>query len=64
MVRKRDDLKSTFRDKSYMEADPNGLEIGVRPLVYWDCGFESFQGHGCLSLATVARCQVEFSATS
>jgi len=29
----------------------------------WDCGFESCQGHGCLSVVSVVRCQVEVSAT-
>jgi hypothetical protein len=28
----------------------------------WDCGFESCQGHGCLSVVSVVRCQVEVSA--
>jgi hypothetical protein len=34
-----------------------------RPLAYWDCGFESRLGHGCLSLVSVVCCQVEVSAT-
>ena len=33
---------------------------GMRQLVCWDCGFESRQGHGCLS---VVCCHVEVSAT-
>jgi hypothetical protein len=64
MVGKRDDLKSTTRGESYMEADPSGRTVGLRPLVDWDYGFESCRWHGYLSLATVARCQVEVSATS
>jgi hypothetical protein len=36
----------------------------MRPLAYWDCGFESHGGHGCLSLVSVECCQVEVSATS
>jgi hypothetical protein len=36
---------------------------GLRPLVYYDCGFESRRGHGCLSLVSVVCCQVEVSAT-
>jgi hypothetical protein len=36
----------------------------MRPLAYWDCGFESRRGHGCLSLVSVVCCQVEVSATS
>jgi len=23
--------------------------VGLRPLAYWDCGFEYHRGHGCLS---------------
>jgi len=32
-------------------------------LTCWDFGFESRRGHGCLSLACVAYCKVEISAT-
>jgi hypothetical protein len=38
--------------------------VGLRPLAYYDCGFESHLGHGCLSLVSVVCCQVEVSATS
>jgi hypothetical protein len=31
----------------------------MRPLACWDCGFESRQEHGCLSLVSVVFCQVE-----
>jgi len=37
-------------------ADPGGraiLGVGLRPLACWDCGFESRQGKGCLSLVSV-----------
>ena len=34
---------------------------GLRPLACWDCGFESRRGHGCLSVLSVACCQVERS---
>jgi hypothetical protein len=37
--------------------------VGLRPLAYWDCGFESRRGHGCLFLVSVVCCQVEVSAT-
>jgi hypothetical protein len=37
--------------------------MGLRPLAYWDCGFESRLGHGCLSVVSVVCCQVEVSAT-
>jgi hypothetical protein len=42
---------------------PRGLSVGLRPLVYWDCGFESRRGHGCMSLVSVVCCQVEVSAS-
>jgi hypothetical protein len=38
--------------------------MGLRPLAYWNCGFESRLGHGCLSLVSVVCCQAEVSATS
>ena len=37
---------------------------GLRPLACWDCGFESHQRHGCLSVVGVMCCRVEVSATS
>jgi hypothetical protein len=36
--------------------------VGLGPLAYWDCGFESRRRHGILSLVSVACCQVEVSA--
>jgi hypothetical protein len=36
--------------------------VGLFPFAYWDCGFESLGGHGCLSLVSVVCCQVEVSA--
>jgi len=36
----------------------------LRPLAYWDRGFESHRGHGYLSVVSVVYCQVEVSATS
>ena len=36
--------------------------MGLQPLAYWDWGFESRRGHGCLSLISVVCCQVEVSA--
>jgi hypothetical protein len=35
--------------------------MGLWALACWDCGFESRQGHGCMSLVNVVRCQVEVS---
>ena len=43
-------------------ADPSG-RVGLRPLAYWDCGFESCQRQECLSLVSVVCCKVEVSAT-
>ena len=40
------------------------VHVGLRPLVCWDCGFESYRRHGCLSVVSVVCCQVEVSATS
>jgi hypothetical protein len=35
----------------------------LRPLVCWDCAFDSRRGHGYLSLVNVVCCQVEVCAT-
>jgi len=43
------------------KADPSSRAVwgvGLRPLAYWDCGFESRRGHECL-----VCCQVEISAS-
>jgi hypothetical protein len=32
--------------------------VGLQPFACWDCGFESSWGHECLSLVSVACCQV------
>ena len=37
--------------------------MGLRLLAYWDCGFESRWGRGCLSLVRVVCCQIEVSAS-
>jgi hypothetical protein len=39
-------------------------DVGQQPLACWDCGFESRERNGCLSLLSVVRCQVEVSAPS
>ena len=36
---------------------------GLRPLACWDCGLESLQGHGCLSLVFIVYFQVGVSVT-
>jgi hypothetical protein len=35
----------------------------LRPLIFWDCGFDSCQGRGYMSLVSVVCCQVEVCAT-
>ena len=35
------------------------LSVGLRPLVCWVCGFESYRGHGHLSIVIIVWCQVE-----
>jgi len=36
--------------------------MGLRPLAWWNCGFECRRGHGYLSVVRVVCCQVEVSA--
>jgi len=43
--------------------DRAGYGVGLRPLACWDCGLESREGRGCISLASVVCCQAEFSAS-
>ena len=31
--------------------------MGLQLLTGWDCGFESYQGHGCFSVVSVVCCQ-------
>jgi hypothetical protein len=33
------------------------IDVGLRPLAYWDCGFEFRLGHDCVSFVTVMCCQ-------
>jgi hypothetical protein len=61
----RDRPTTGIRYFNLRKADPSGRAVygvGLRPLACWDCGFESRQGHGCLSHVNVC-CQVEVSAT-
>jgi hypothetical protein len=47
------------------ECNPSGpavYGVSLRPLICWDCGLESLQGHECLSVEKVVCCQVEVSA--
>jgi hypothetical protein len=49
-----------------LQADPSGRAfsgVGLRPLVWWDCGFESRWRHGCLPPVSVVCYQVEVSAS-
>jgi hypothetical protein len=39
-----------------------GLRCGSVLFAWWDCGFESCQGHGCFSFVSVVCCQAEVSA--
>ena len=48
------------RKKIYIYADANDravYDVGLRALALWDCGFESRQGLGCLSVVSVLCCQ-------
>jgi hypothetical protein len=61
---------STFPGVSHenklLSADPCDCaveDIDLRPLAC-DWGFESYRGHGCLSVVCVLRFQVEVFATS
>jgi hypothetical protein len=47
--------------------NPSGREVkdvGLRPLAFCDCGFESSRENECVSRLNVALCQVKMSATS
>jgi hypothetical protein len=37
--------------------------MGLRSFACWDCGFESHQGHGCLTVVSVVCCQEDVSVT-
>jgi len=53
-----------FRD--IFTADVSGRAVygvGLRPLAFWDCGFETFRFQGALSLVSVVCCQAEVCAT-
>jgi hypothetical protein len=45
--------------------DPSGRAVSgsdLRPLVCWDCGFDSRRKHRCLSVVNVGCCEVQVSA--
>ena len=63
-------LTSTFAKAPYFQGFPKNncvyfwwLHEQGRPLACWDFGFESHRRHGCLSVVSVACCQVEVSAS-
>jgi hypothetical protein len=50
----------------YKSADHSGRAVygvGLRLFACWNCGFESRQGHRCLSPVSVVCYQVEVSAS-
>ena len=51
------------RKYEYLPVPVAALSKGLRPLICWDCGFESSWEQGCLSLMSVVRCQVEVPVT-
>ena len=59
--------KNVYCGMSLSKTGPSGRAVygvGLRPLACLNCGFESYRGHGCLSVVSVVCCQVEVSATS
>jgi hypothetical protein len=55
-------------NKSYEQllGDPSGrvvYRVCLRPFAWWDSGFESRWGYGCLSFVSVVNYQVEVFAT-
>ena len=57
---------ASFKSNTFSNAYPSGRAVygvGLRPLAWCDCGFESNRGHGCLFLVSVVCSQVEGSAT-
>jgi len=50
-------LSKNFLPTMKKAADRSGC--GLRPLVCWECGFESRRGHGSLSHVFVVCCQIE-----
>ena len=49
-------------DQTHHHTGPSLKPRGLRPLAYWDCGFEYHRWYVCL-LLSVLSCQVEVSAT-
>jgi hypothetical protein len=60
------DLYCTLLCEIWYPAGPGGRAGKAwvyGPRAWWDCGFESRRGHGCLSLVSIVCCWVEVSAT-
>ena len=54
----------TLQTSLQQHVDPSGRAVqgvGQLPLACWDCEFASSREHGCLSLVSVVRCQVEIT---
>jgi len=50
----------------YGSTNPSGRAVygmGLRPLAFGDCGFESHLKNVCLSIVSVVCCQAEISAS-
>jgi len=55
-----------FRNSEVVDTDPSDRTVqgvGLRPLVCYDCGFESPRGVLCLSFVSVVFCEVEVYVT-
>ena len=46
----------------YKDSPDSRAVLGVGLLACWECGFESRQWHGCLSLVKVVRCWADPSS--
>ena len=53
--------EGAHKDILYVACDRAVQGVGLRPLVYWVCGFESCRVHGYLSLGSVVCCQAKVS---
>ena len=48
-----DTIKHNYLVREAGTGGSAGQDAGLRPLVYWDCGFESHRGHVYLSVVSV-----------
>jgi len=59
-------IRNSVKIDITVSADPSDSTVyvvGLQPLAWSDCGFESRRRHGCLSLVSVVCRQVEVSAS-